>query len=84
MSDVEIRVESLAQLREELGDALELAIAAGAPLALLEKLGAASGLLNALARVPQHTLISTVVDRARKAQRAWRQWQERRPRTIAA
>jgi hypothetical protein len=84
MSDIAVTLDTLAELRKQVGDALDLAIAAGAPTPLLEKLGAARGLLSALSEVPQHSLMPGVIDRARKALREWQQWQEQHPRTVAA
>lgn len=74
----------LDDLRRRADDALDLAIAAGAPLTLLEKLGAASGLLRALAEVPNHVLMPPVVTRATKALRTWEEWRQRLGRKPAA
>lgn len=73
----------LLKLREEIRDALEVAIAAPAPWPLLEQLGAASGLLEALADVPQNALVVATVERANRALRAWHEWNDdHRPKTV--
>lgn len=77
-------LQGLAELDRRLKDALGLAIAASAPMSLLDKLGAASGLVDALAEVPKHALIPAVVSRAHRALEAWEQWQRRERRTVAA
>ncbi len=84
MSEHELTHEALAALRQEVGDALGLAIAAGAPMPLLEKLGAASGLLRALAEIPNHVLVPAVVPRARRALEAWNEWKGRGLKRVAA
>jgi hypothetical protein len=66
---------ALRLLRKEVKAALELAIAARAPWETTDLLAAASGLLEALAEVPDHFLIPAVTERARKALEAWREWE---------
>lgn len=73
---------STAALRmiEETRDALELAIVAGAPSELVDRLALVSGLLDAIADLsgdsPQlRTLASTTLERGRTALAAWRTWQ---------
>lgn len=82
--DLDLTVRGRDDLRRQICDALDLAFAAGAPWPVLEKLGAASGLLDALAEVPQHALVGGVVIRARQALRLWGEWQKRRGRKSAA
>lgn len=84
MAKDEFTIEHLAGLRGELNDTLDLAIAAGAPMPLLEKLGAASGLLHALAEVPNHGLVPAVKARADRALGAWRDWQTHGRKHVAA
>jgi hypothetical protein len=86
MSDAStaLTVEGLTELHRRVKDALALAIAASAPLPLLEKLGAAAGLVQALGELPKHALIPEVVARANRALGAWEEWQKHRPRTAAA
>jgi len=79
-----VTIESLAELREKLADALDLAIAAGADRQLLEKLAAAEGLLRALADVPNHSLVPLVVRRADRALEAWVDWKRARGPMAAA
>jgi hypothetical protein len=71
----------LRQLRRDVKDALELAIAARAPWETTDLLAAASGLLEALCELPDHVLIPAVLERSRNALKAWRQWddQSRKP-----
>src|SRR3954469_15642438 len=80
----EMTVEGLAELHDRAIDALDLAIAAGAPLSLLEKLGASVGLLEGLAEVPQYALLADVVSRARRALSAWQTWNDQSRRKVAA
>jgi hypothetical protein len=77
-------IETLAELQSSLTDALDLAVAAGAPLPLLERLGASVGLVGALAEMPKHELIPQVVARARRALVAWDEWQRNGRRKVAA
>ena len=68
------------RLIEETRDALELAIVAGAPSELVERLAMVVGLLNAIADLssdspPLVALASTTVARGRTALEAWRAWQ---------
>jgi hypothetical protein len=76
--------ETLSDLQVSLKDALDLAIAAGAPLPLLEKIAAASALVLALVELPRHTLIGDVITRAHWALNAWEDWQKQRPGKVAA
>jgi ABC-type uncharacterized transport system YnjBCD ATPase subunit len=68
--------DELSDLQGRTADALDLAVAKGAPLGLLEKLAAASGLLRALREVPKHVLLDEVVTRAERALREWQKWNE--------
>jgi hypothetical protein len=79
-----LTVEGLTELHRRTKDTLALALAAGAPFALLEKLAAATGLVEALFELPKHALIPDVVARAQRALGAWQEWQKRKPRTAAA
>lgn len=83
-SSLEIAGDELGELIGRLRDALALAIASGAPLPLLEKLGAASGLLQTLAELPDHALIPQAVSRAQRALVAWQQWHKAAQRGAAA
>jgi hypothetical protein len=76
-------VEGLTDLHRHVKDALALALAAGAPLSLLEKLAASSGLVQALEELPKHALLPEVVARAQRALNAWQEWQKHMPRTAA-
>jgi hypothetical protein len=71
-------------LHRQVRDALDLAIAGGAPLSLLEKLGACAALLEALAALPRHALVPEVVARAERALAAWQQWRAQSHLTAAA
>jgi hypothetical protein len=84
MSERTLTQEAVTALGQEVGDALDLAIASGAPLPILEKLGAASGLLRALAEVPNHVLLPAIVPRARRAIAAWNEWKGRGLKRAAA
>lgn len=85
MADVtNMTTERLAALRARATDALELAVAASAPLAVMEKLAAAAGMLHALGEVPNHGLVPEVVARAERALRAWTKWKEESARTALA
>jgi hypothetical protein len=84
MTGAGLEAQALEALRQETADALDLAIAAGAPLPMLEALGAASGLLRALGEVPSHALIPTVTARAQEAVRSWKAWQAKSARRVAA
>jgi hypothetical protein len=75
-----LRSEALEELGERVGDALDLAVAAGAPLALIDKLATASGLLNALREVPRHVLMPHATSRAKAALSAWESWRGRSAR----
>ena len=66
----------MARLRRRVFDALELAIAAGAPFSIIEPLGTAVGMLEALAEIPKHELTVAVLPRAEAALRAWSSWEE--------
>jgi hypothetical protein len=68
--------DQLSELQGRTADALDLAVAKGAPLGLLEKLAAAAGLLRALREVPKHALFDEVVTRAERALREWQKWNE--------
>jgi hypothetical protein len=81
---LEISGDGLGELGAQVRDALALAIASGAPLPLLEKLGAAVGLLQALAELPAHALIPQAVTRAHRALTAWQQWHKAAQRGAAA
>jgi hypothetical protein len=76
--------EDIAELARRTSDALDLAVAAGAPFNLLERLAAAAGLLHALREVPNHGLIPKVVWRAERVLRVWERWQRLQARHIAA
>ena len=66
----------LRQFRREVKTALELAIAARAPWEIVDQLAATSGLLEALAEVPDHVLIPAVLQRTRSSLESWQRWQE--------
>jgi hypothetical protein len=76
--------EQLAELHRTSKDALDLAMAAGAPLSLLEKLAASAALLEALVELPRHALIPDVVARASRALAAWNDWRKLARRNVAA
>jgi len=66
-------------LRRETRTALELAIVALAPTALVDRLATAAGLLEALAQLPKSApaaaLTPSAVERAHAALAAWQQWE---------
>ena len=59
------------RLRRRILEVLELAIAGRAPLRIIEPLGTAAGMLEALADVPRHELVSDTEAKAKKALQAW-------------
>ncbi|HVO18184.1 MAG TPA: hypothetical protein VMU15_02945 [Anaeromyxobacter sp.] len=70
----------LVHLRREVKTALELAMVALAPAALLDRLGAAAGLLEAFAELPSDAppvaaLAVRTAKHARLALEDWRRWQ---------
>src|SRR6185436_18735474 len=70
----------ISHLRREARTALELAVVALAPSALVDELAAAAGLLEALVELPSNSppvvaLVPKVVNRASEALEAWQQWQ---------
>jgi hypothetical protein len=70
----------LVHLRREARTALELAIVAMVPQSLMERLAAATGMLEALAEIPADSpparaLVPTTVTRARSAIDAWHVWE---------
>jgi hypothetical protein len=81
---VESKSADIAELARRTSDALDLAVAAGAPFDLLERLAAAAGLLRALREVPNHALMPKVVSRAERVLRVWERWQRLQSRHIAA
>ena len=64
----------MARLRGRIIEALELAIAARAPLDIIEPLGTAAGMLEALADVPRHELVMVVETKAKRCLEAWAVW----------
>ncbi len=77
--------EALDDLQRRLRDALDLAVAGGAPLPLLERLGASAALLRALGELPRHALLPEVVARGERALAAWQEWRgQTQPWTAAA
>ncbi len=68
--------QELRRLRKEVKAALTLAIAARAPWDTTDLLAAASGMLEALAEVPDHVLIPAVLERSRNALKVFRQWEQ--------
>ena len=68
--------QELRQLRRDVKSALALAIAARAPWETTDLLAAASGMLEALAEVPDHVLIPAVLERSRNALKTWRAWEQ--------
>jgi hypothetical protein len=67
-------------LRREVRTALELAVVALAPEALVERLAAAAGLLETIAELPLDAapiaaLAPRAIKRAQEALAAWRRWQ---------
>jgi bifunctional DNase/RNase len=75
---------SAEELKTRVADALELAIAAGAPMSVMDKLASARGFLEALTNVPQHALVPAVTDRAARALDAWERWRAQSRRRKAA
>lgn len=74
----------MAKLRRKIREVLELAIAAHAPWAIIEPLGTASGMLEALADVPRHEFVVAVIAQAHKALKAWGVWDAKnRPKATA-
>jgi len=80
----DLTVEGLARFHREVADALDLAIAADAPLPLLRKLAAASGFTEALREVPKHALMGGIVSEATAALAEWQKWRNERRATIVA
>ena len=64
----------MAELRRRILEVLELAIAARAPLSIIEPLGSAAGMLEALADVPRHEFVIGVETKANDALVAWGLW----------
>ena len=72
------------QLRRRVVEVLELAIAGRAPLRIIEPLGTAAGMLEALADVPRHELVEETERKAKKALQAWALWDARHaPKAMA-
>jgi len=72
----------LRHLRREVKTALELALVALAPSELIDRLGVAAGLLDAVNDLPSDSapvaaLIPSLVDRARSALGVWREWEDK-------
>jgi hypothetical protein len=70
----------LRHMRREIRTALELAIVAMAPSALLDQLAGCAGLLEALAELPPDAppvvaVVTGLVERARSALVQWTKWQ---------
>ena len=70
----------LSHLRREARTALELAVVALAPSAIIDELAATAGLLEALVELPSNSppvvaLVPKVVKRSREALDAWQDWQ---------
>jgi len=70
----------ISHLRREARTALELAVVALAPSALIDELAATAGLLEALVELPANSppavaLVPRVVKRTREALEAWQDWQ---------
>jgi hypothetical protein len=76
--------EAIAELARRASDALDVAVAAGAPFDMLERLGAAAGLLRALRDVPNHALMPKVVSRTEHVLRVWERWQRLQARHVVA
>lgn len=68
-----IKVEMI-RLRRRIIEVLELAIAARAPLRIVEPLGTAAGMLEALADVPRHEFLIHIEAKAKNALEAWALW----------
>jgi len=69
----------LVHLRRDVRNALELAIVALAPAALIDRLGTAAGLLEALAELPSDAapvaaLAQQTAERTRSALEEWGKW----------
>jgi len=69
----------LLHLRRDVRSALELAIVALAPAALIDRLGTAAGLLEALAELPSDAapvsaFVQQTAERARIAIEEWARW----------
>jgi hypothetical protein len=77
--DLALTTDGLAELHAALADALDLAIAAGAPFPLLQKLAAANGFTRALREVPKHDLMPTIVTNAKAALAEWQRFRAARP-----
>jgi hypothetical protein len=72
-------LSDLARLLPETRTGLELAIAAFAPNELIDRLAVVTGLIQALAELPEDSppamaLVPTTVERANAALDAWRTW----------
>ncbi len=72
----------LVHLRREVKTALELAVVALAPDAVLDRLAVAAGLLEAVSELPVDAaplvaLVPRTIQRARAALREWHEWYER-------
>jgi hypothetical protein len=70
----------LSHLRREARTALELAVVALAPEAIIDELAATAGLLEALVELPPNSapavaLVPKLVKRTREALEAWQDWQ---------
>ena len=70
----------LSHLRREARTALELAVVALAPSAVVDELATAAGLLEALVELPSNSapvvaLVPKVLKRSREALDAWQEWQ---------
>ena len=79
----------LVHLRREVKTALELAIIALAPTELIDGLGVAAGLLEAILGLPSDStpaiaLGPKVVARAQKTLTEWRKWQKDHPAKASA
>jgi hypothetical protein len=71
----------LNHLRRDARTALELAVVALAPAALVDRLAASAGLLEALAELPAESppvvaLVPRVVTRAQRALEEWQSWHQ--------
>ena len=74
----------LSHLRRDARTALELAVVALVPEALLDRLAASAGLLEAIAELPVESpplaaLVPKVVAKTEAALAEWRKWQARLP-----
>lgn len=70
-------------LRREVKTALELAVVALAPEAVVDRLAAAAGVLEAVAELPTEAaplvaLVPRTIQRARAALQEWHEWHDRR------